>query len=454
MSDYSPGRIRKLLRDAFSDEEFTFFCYDNFREVYNKFSAGMTASSKIQLLIEYCETRNLYKDMLVLVKGANPAKYAEYESGQGGANQPAPVVATPPSQPRPESQPVSTVVDNSGERPNVFISYSRRDLDFVTQLHQELTNRSVSAWFDKENIEVGDQWAAAIVEGIRDCKVFLLVLSPDSAASKNVRKEVDLAQRYDKPIVPLVWRETQIPVAMEYQLAGIQWMDFKQTSSVENFNQLADILRRLIGGASLAEATNNTSIAKDALIPPIQKEEPAKVSSGKLGGLKKISTIDPIALQGLVISSLVTSFDLDTEDQDRVNIELQWLFHATDNLMKIRNGQAAANQPIAVAIPPQAEKKDHKANNCILNPSFPAAFSGQIEALFKRIKTHLDNLDVLLLREVQLGEAAKENLGLQTEIKGKRIGIVTELQTLAQLMRQAYGILVTSPGQLGELLGA
>ena len=111
-----------------------------------------------------------------------------------------------------------------------------RDLAFVTQLHQELTNRSVSAWFDKENIEVGDLWAASIVEGIRDGKIFLLVLSPDSAASKNVRKELDLAQRYDKPIVPLVWRETKIPVAMEYQLAGIQWMDFKEDASAKNFS--------------------------------------------------------------------------------------------------------------------------------------------------------------------------------------------------------------------------
>lgn len=447
MSDYNPGRIRKLLKDAFSDEEFVIFCYDNFREVRDQFSAGMTASAKIQLLIEYCDRRNLFSQLLALVEQENPAKYAEYASGQAGSTSPA--QPTPPA----VTATSTTVVNNSGERPDIFISYSRRDLEFVTQLHRELMGRGISAWFDKEDIKPADQWRTSIVEGIRDCKVFTLVLSPDSAASENVRKEVDLAERYKKRIVPLMWRSTEIPVAMEYQLAGIQWMDFKQTASVENFNELADVLSRLLGGASLAEATSNKSIAKDALIPPIQKEEPTQISSsGKLGGLKKRSTIDPIALQGLVISSVVTSFDLDTEDQDRVNIELQWLFQATDNLLKVRNGQADANQPVTVAIPPQAEKKDIKANNHILNPSFPVAFSSQIEALLKRIKTHLDNLEILLLREVQLGEAATENLGLQAEIKGKRIGIVMELQILAQLMRQAYGVLITSPSQLKELL--
>ena len=35
---------------------------------------------------------------------------------------------------------------------DVFISYRRKDLEFVSQLHQELTNRGISAWFDQEDI--------------------------------------------------------------------------------------------------------------------------------------------------------------------------------------------------------------------------------------------------------------------------------------------------------------
>ena len=109
---------------------------------------------------------------------------------------------------------------------DVFISYSRRDEDFIKQLYQKLIDSGISTWYDRKNIEVGNQWAADIVLGIKECKIFVLVVSPDSTASVNVRKEVDLAMRYQKQIVPLIWRPTDIPVAMEYQLAGIQWIEF------------------------------------------------------------------------------------------------------------------------------------------------------------------------------------------------------------------------------------
>lgn len=460
MSNYNPGRIRKLLKDAFSEEEFVIFCYDNFREVREQFSAGMTASAKIQLLIEYCDRRNLFSQLLALVNEANPAKYAEYASGQSGPTPSSPVVSTSPTQPTvvnqpPAVTPTSTgVVDNSGERPDVFISYSRRDLEFVTQLHQELTNRHVSAWFDKENIEVGDQWAASIVEGIRDCKVFLLVLSPDSAGSKNVRKEVDLAQRYDKSIVPLVWRTTEIPVAIEYQLAGIQWMDFKEDGSAKNFNDLAEVLRRFLGGTTLTEAASHSDIATESTIPALPKLETVSAGPRQLSGLKKKPTVSPIALGGAVISSVVTTFDLDTTDQDFVNGELKWLFYATDNFLKVRRGEITRNQAIGTPIPPDAQRQS-QANNQLLNTidDFDLQiWEGQIDSGFKRIDTHLRNLNILLDQEAKKGDAGKGDVYLQNQIKGARTEIVKILQELAQLMSQAYGIKVTSPDQLIEYL--
>ena len=52
---------------------------------------------------------------------------------------------------------------------DVFISYRRKDLEFVTQLVQELTNSGLSAWFDMEDIAVVDHWRSSIAEGIRVC---------------------------------------------------------------------------------------------------------------------------------------------------------------------------------------------------------------------------------------------------------------------------------------------
>lgn len=75
---YNTSVIRRLLLEAFTDEEFAFFCYDNFREVYQKFAGGITFTAKTQLLIEQCETRNEFGKLPPLIKESNPAKYAEF----------------------------------------------------------------------------------------------------------------------------------------------------------------------------------------------------------------------------------------------------------------------------------------------------------------------------------------------------------------------------------------
>jgi len=346
---------------------------------------------------------------------------------------------------------------------DVFISYRRKDLEFVTQLHQELTNRGIPAWFDMENIEVADHWRSSIAEGIRACKVFVLVLSPDAVVSVNIRKEVDLAEAHGKKIVPLMWRQTEIPVAFEYSLAGLQWIDFKETASSENFDELADVINRLLGGSSMEEATSDKQVAQAPAVPAIDKGEaqPAAADTGpilggrrKLGGLKKKQTVSPIALGGMVISSVVTTFGLAVEEQDFVNGELKWLFSATDHFLKIRQGESDRNQPVPVAIPADAEREATADNQLLgtIDDFDMQMWEGQIESGYKRIDTYLRNLNILLDQEAFKGEAGKGDVYLQNQIKSARVDIVKVLKEEAQLMNQAYGILVTSPDQLMEFL--
>jgi hypothetical protein len=342
---------------------------------------------------------------------------------------------------------------------DVFISYRRKDSEFVQQLHQELTNRGISAWFDKESIEVADHWRTSIAEGIRECKVFVLVLSPDAVESVNIRKEVDLAESHHKKIVPLVWRKTDIPVAFEYALAGIQWIDFNETASSENFDELADVVNRLLGGSSMSEATSDKQTAKESTIPPLEKEAAPPADTGrKLGGrrklgLKKKQTVNPMVIGGSVISGVVTTFDLGVEDQDFVNGELKWLFNAADNLMKIHLGEVESNQSVTVPIPEEAER-DETANNQLLSAEdeYGIQFWGQLESKLKRIDSYLRNLNILLDKEAMMGPDARGDVHLQNQLKDTRLQIVKALQEMAQLMNQAYGIFVTSPDQLNEFL--
>lgn len=76
----------------------------------------------------------------------------------------------------------------------VFISYSRRDLDIVNRLVEVMQRVGINIWIDREEIKAGKLWRTQIVQAIDTCDAFILMLSSSSAASENVRKEIDLAQ--------------------------------------------------------------------------------------------------------------------------------------------------------------------------------------------------------------------------------------------------------------------
>ena len=56
--------------------------------------------------------------------------------------------------------------DGQALRPQeVFISYSRKDKDFVRRLDEELKRRDREAWVDWEGIPPGDTWEKTIYGG-------------------------------------------------------------------------------------------------------------------------------------------------------------------------------------------------------------------------------------------------------------------------------------------------
>ena len=76
----------------------------------------------------------------------------------------------------------------------VFTSYSRRDTEVVDTIVGKMSQAGITVWIDREAIKAGNTWRVQIVQAIDTCNAFVLMLSPNSAASDNVRKEIDLAQ--------------------------------------------------------------------------------------------------------------------------------------------------------------------------------------------------------------------------------------------------------------------
>ena len=86
---------------------------------------------------------------------------------------------------------------------DVFISYSRRNLDAVKAIKQQIdVATGTECWIDLEGIETGNpRFDKEIVEGINNCKVFLFMLSDESQQSEYALLELNYAKLNNKHVV-------------------------------------------------------------------------------------------------------------------------------------------------------------------------------------------------------------------------------------------------------------
>lgn len=124
----------------------------------------------------------------------------------------------------------------------LFISYSRQDTTIVDNLVSRLKSDGFEVWIDREAIKGGGLWRTQIVKAIHTSDAFILMFSPNSAASDNVRKEVDLAESAKRKLFPFLLAQVDVPDELLYQLSGVQWIEFYKDPQ-EKYQELVEVLR-------------------------------------------------------------------------------------------------------------------------------------------------------------------------------------------------------------------
>ncbi|MBW4445165.1 MAG: TIR domain-containing protein [Plectolyngbya sp. WJT66-NPBG17] len=113
---------------------------------------------------------------------------------------------------------------------DVFISYSRKDKAFVQRLDEAFRKTDRDPWIDWEDIHHGEEWRRAIARGIETADTFIFVISPDSVASAECRKEIDQAISLNKRLIPVVRRDAQ---GVHPVLAELNWIFFRENDSFD-----------------------------------------------------------------------------------------------------------------------------------------------------------------------------------------------------------------------------
>ena len=133
--------------------------------------------------------------------------------------------------------------DQQVPRPQeVFISYSRKDKEFVRRLDEELKRRHREAWVDWEGIPPGDTWEKTIYGPIEATHTFIFVLTPDSIGSEVCGKEIAHAAANNKRLVPIVHRDVAAD-RVPKSLGELNWIFFRDS---DDFEEATDTLIRAL----------------------------------------------------------------------------------------------------------------------------------------------------------------------------------------------------------------
>ena len=121
----------------------------------------------------------------------------------------------------------------------VFISYARKDSDYVYTLAKELRRIGLDIWIDQD-IDPGDNWDNSIEVALGHCEKMLLIVSPDSMRSDNVQDEWSYFLEEGKAVFPFIHKECE----MSFRLRRRQYI----TGTGDLLNDVARIVDVLAGG--------------------------------------------------------------------------------------------------------------------------------------------------------------------------------------------------------------
>jgi hypothetical protein len=116
----------------------------------------------------------------------------------------------------------------------IFLSYSRKDIDFARKLSGDLEKAGYDVWWDLTDLRGGDDWVRVIPDAIATSEFFIVVLSPNSIESEWVRKEYTQALSLRKKIVPIMFTQSTVPFALN----TINYVNFASGDYQENFTNL------------------------------------------------------------------------------------------------------------------------------------------------------------------------------------------------------------------------
>jgi hypothetical protein len=108
---------------------------------------------------------------------------------------------------------------------DVFLSHSHVDKRHADAICHCLERAGVRCWVAPRDIRPSEDWAEAIINGMDQCRILLLIFSSSSNNSPQVRREVERAVNKGLTILPFRIEAVAPSKSLEYFISTQHWLD-------------------------------------------------------------------------------------------------------------------------------------------------------------------------------------------------------------------------------------
>lgn len=165
---------------------------------------------------------------------------------------------------------------------DIFISYSRHDSDVVNEFVTLLEQEGCSIWIDRDGIESGDAFKKVILRAIKESSIVLFFSSEFSNQSEWTAKEIGVAVKYKKHIIPIMLDSASFNEEVEFDLINLDYIDYSDASKrVQMKEKLVKSLKKKLGKEGEENKQLEESIAHEKKGKEAKPEKQVKKSGTK-----------------------------------------------------------------------------------------------------------------------------------------------------------------------------
>ena len=137
---------------------------------------------------------------------------------------------------------------------DVFISYRHSNADLVASIEKELKKRGISYFIDRVGVNYTMEYASAIAQAVKECKVLLFVWTQDADVSPDILREVSMAFTLNKRVLPYKIGTFNVTEhgSLFYQLSPISRYEVPRQTS-ETVVELVNQVQRALTGKTFQQ---------------------------------------------------------------------------------------------------------------------------------------------------------------------------------------------------------